>query len=71
MSGSSDDVDMLNTPPDVRTEADAARLNLLPKKSANLYEKHYNLFMDWCNERKITRYSENVLLSYFSTKTKN
>lgn len=65
------EISISNTPPEIINEANAARLDLLPKKSAELYEKHYNMFMQWCNDKKINKYSENVLLAYFSTKAKN
>lgn len=64
------DTSPMNTPPDVHEEAEAVKLNLLPNKSATLYEKQYNLFMEWCNNKKISKYSENVLLAYFSQKAK-
>jgi integrase len=57
--------EMSNAPPDI---ADEKNLNLLPKKSGDLYKKQYSVFIQWCNEKKITEYNENVLLAFFSQK---
>lgn len=37
----------------------------LPSKSKKLYEKAYVDFMQWCNGKGVTNYTENVLLSHF------
>lgn len=61
-----DEEDIALTPPEVASVANVASLSLLPEKSRNLYEKTYSEFISWCNEKRITRYSESVLLAYFS-----
>lgn len=66
----SDSSEFENTPPDIVESAKRASLELLPKKSIAIYEHKYNLFMEWCRKNKITNYSENVMLAYFSDKLK-
>lgn len=46
--------------------ANNATRNLLPQKSAKLYDKQYKRFMSWCEEHSVQNYTENVLLGYFS-----
>ncbi|XP_060516643.1 uncharacterized protein LOC132708080 [Cylas formicarius] len=53
------------TPPEIRAAAEAASLDLLPKKSRNNYEIAYNNFMDWRSRNKATSFSEDTLLVYF------
>lgn len=53
------------TPPDIVEAAKITSVDLLPKKSRNLYEKAYKAFMDWRDRKKTTSFSENVLLAYF------
>lgn len=65
------DSDMSCTPPDIADTAKMVTLNLLPEKSRKKYEKQYDLFMSWCNTRKVSKYSENVLIAYFAEKSKN
>jgi hypothetical protein len=66
----SDASDFENTPPDIVDSAKKASLELLPKKSVAIYEQKYDLFMNWCKKNKISKYSENVLLAYFSEELK-
>ncbi|KAB0804481.1 hypothetical protein PPYR_01451 [Photinus pyralis] len=54
------------TPPDVAETAKKVTLELLPSKSRKIYEKRYDEFIKWCNSNRINKYSENVLLTYFS-----
>lgn len=54
------------TPPNITESAQKAYTSLLPKKSVNIYEKKYDIFIQWCKKNKIAKYSENVLLAYFS-----
>lgn len=54
------------TPPDISNIAKEVTSNLLPTKSREKYNLQYKLFMDWCSAKKITRYSENVILAYLS-----
>lgn len=60
-----------NTPPDIIESARNVTLNLLPEKSKLKYEKEYSCFISWCESRKVKKYSENVLLSYFGDKSKS
>lgn len=59
------------TPPDVLEAANAATLNLLPEKSRTQYENVYKRFKEWCQKKKTTQFSENVLLAYFAEKSKH
>lgn len=45
-------------------------LNLLPEKSKEKYNKQYKIFCDWCETKKIAKFTENVLLVYFMEKSK-
>lgn len=54
------------TPPEIREAAEVASLNLLPEKSRKLYNKTYESFLKWQNEKKTTSFSESTLLVYFS-----
>lgn len=58
------------TPPDVLVEATSAALNLLPDKSKEKYLKEYISFKTWCELRKTKKVSENILLAYFSEKSR-
>jgi hypothetical protein len=53
------------TPPEVSETAKASIENLLPSKSSFVYEMSYQRFLKWCVEKKVTVYSENVLLAHF------
>lgn len=64
------DSEFSSTPPDIADFAKNITLNVLPTKSRSKYEKQYNIFMDWCRSKKINKYSENVLLTYFGEKSK-
>lgn len=55
-----------NTPPEIRAAADAASLDLLPKKSRSNYEVAYKHLMDWRLMNKATSFSEDTLLAYFT-----
>lgn len=54
------------TPPEIAETANVVSLSLLPAISKRLYEKTYAEFMSWCDEKRVTRFSESVLLAYFS-----
>lgn len=41
-------------------------LNLLPPKFRETYECAYQRFIDWCKEKNIELYSEDVLMVYLS-----
>lgn len=55
-----------NTPAEVLEAAQAATLDLLPKKSRQQYVLTYRKFKDWCNGKKVENVTENVCLAYFS-----
>ncbi|KAK4884830.1 hypothetical protein RN001_001101 [Aquatica leii] len=55
------------TPPEVRQDANEALVNLLPKKSKARYELAYSKFVNWARTKKISNFTENVLLAYFQT----
>lgn len=58
------------TPPEVAEIAKQASLNLLPEKSREKYEQEFRLFMEWCQNKKVNSITENVVLAYFSEKSK-
>jgi hypothetical protein len=58
-------------PLEIIEAASSAVLNLLPNKSRKLYDAAYNRFREWCVEKKARIYTENVLLAYFSEKSKD
>lgn len=58
-----------NLPAEIEVAAENAVRNLLPTKSRLLYEKAYNEFLKWCEEKQVKEYSEKVLLAYFSEKS--
>lgn len=59
--------ELILTPPTVKEIANTVSSSLLPEKSRPLYEKTYGEFINWCNNKQISRYSEDVLLAYFSS----
>lgn len=59
------------TPPELREAAQETVLELLPKKSKELYEKEYTRFKEWCTEHKAARATENVLITYFQEESKS
>lgn len=71
MDSNSSDGEFENTPPNILKSAQQATENLLPEKSAHIYEQKYNTFMEWCMKNKVTKYSENVILAYFSEELKS
>lgn len=57
-------------PEDVLKAANMASLQLLPLKSREKYEKQYELFTQWCEQKGIKTLKEEVLLAYFVTLSK-
>ncbi|KAK5643350.1 hypothetical protein RI129_001143 [Pyrocoelia pectoralis] len=53
------------TPPEVKELANKALNNLMPTKSTPKYEKEYENFVTWCDQRSVNTISENVVLAYF------
>ena len=45
--------------------ADAANMELLPPKSKERYDRVYQEFKKWRNEKKVNSVSENILMAYF------
>lgn len=66
-----DEEEFVGTPPEVSELANAASLNLLPWKSRKQYEISYNRFKEWCFKKKVVDCTENVLLAYFSQRSKD
>jgi integrase len=66
MNDENDDIYLSTTPPEIGAAAQSVTRNLLPEKSKELYEKRYDLFMDWCKKNGTVRISESVLLVYLS-----
>lgn len=52
------------TPPDIIETGQNASEDLLPKKSILLYQSKYELFIDWCYNKIITK--DSAVLAYFS-----
>lgn len=65
------DIDHKNTClPPVQQIINHTGENVLPQKSADIYQKQYEIFATWCAKRGIKNYTENVFLVYFSEKAK-
>lgn len=63
---SDSEVELLCTSPEIRQAANDTIQNLLPEKSQNKYKTVYKNFQDWCSNKNIKSFTENVLLAYFS-----
>ena len=59
------------TPPEIRKKSLETAFEILPQKSAEKYNRQYDIFMEWCKNHGISKYSENVLLAYFSHLSKD
>lgn len=66
----SDCEDFPNTPPDVAEAANAASLELLPEKSKIRYIRERSIFVTWCKQKNIKKFTESVLLAYFAENSK-
>ncbi|CAH0404081.1 unnamed protein product [Chilo suppressalis] len=64
-SGDSEDV---LTPPELKETAQEVIETLLPEKSSKKYNKAYEEFIQWKTKKNAPRFTENVLLTYFSEK---
>lgn len=62
--------DIQCTPPEIQKKSLETSLELLPEKSVEKYNRQYDIFMEWCKKHEIKKYSENVLLAYFSDLSK-
>lgn len=58
--------ELLCTPPELKQIADTTIQNLLPEKSQEKYKTVYKDFIDWCDNKKVKCFTENVLLAYFN-----
>lgn len=58
------------TPPEIQKKSLETSLEILPQKSVDKYNRQYDIFMEWCKKHGIKKYSENVLLAYFSDLSK-
>ena len=50
----------------IKEKADAARLKLIPNKSANRYKKELGTFKQWEQTNEATGITEDVMLAYVS-----
>lgn len=50
----------------IKEKADAARLKLIPNKSADRYRKELELFKHWEQTNGVVEISEDVILAYVS-----
>lgn len=58
-------------PVEVMDAANIVSLDLLPKKSRQIYTKRYNDFKDWCKTKNIKNsFAEEVFLVYFNELSK-
>lgn len=55
---------------EITEAANAVVVNLLPEKSRKLYEAAYKSFKNWCVEKNVENFTENVMLVYFNEKAK-
>lgn len=62
--------DIQCTPPKIQKKSLETSIEILPQKSVEKYNRQYDKFMEWCNKHGIKKYSENVLLAYFSDLSK-
>lgn len=62
--------DIPHISPEIQKKALDTALEILPQKSVQKYNRQYEIFMDWCKKHEIKKYSENVLLAYFSDLSK-
>ena len=70
MNSIESDEELNNTPPELRQEANAAALLLLPATSKGRYEKQYNSFLKWMSSKNVNKITENVVLAYISERAK-
>jgi len=68
----SDADESICTPPDLREVADKVGASLVPEKSKVRYEKAYEVYTKWCQDKGVKNFgSENVVLAYFSNLSKD
>lgn len=66
----SDSDEEVLTPPEITDLAKNVILNLLPQKSRDKYEGQHQRFLDYCMDKNVKTFSENVLLAYFGELSK-
>lgn len=66
ISSSESDLDIPNTPPEIRNQAKQTSADLLPAKSKKRYEEVFSKFMEWRTDNQVHSFSETVLLAYFA-----
>lgn len=55
------------TPPEILEKCREAKMNMLPTKSIEIYEKQHKNFLLWCKKNNVNKkFSENVLVGYFA-----
>jgi hypothetical protein len=57
--------DLKLTPPNITEAAKSTTLNLLPETSRKMYQRAYNLFLEWKANQNAKSFSENVVMAYF------
>lgn len=62
--------DEIYVPEHILNEAATATADLLPDKSKKIYEKEFRMFSEWREANSIKGVNEEVLLAYFSNKSK-
>ncbi|KAJ3661564.1 hypothetical protein Zmor_005955 [Zophobas morio] len=63
-------MDCNKVPKDILECAKEVSLNLLPQKSREIYESAYQRFVEWCKEKAVQIYSEDILMVYFANLAK-
>jgi integrase len=66
LSESSDEDLFDSTPPDLKESALKCKEKMIPQKSKETYERHWNNFEKWIIQKKVSKISENVMLAYFN-----
>lgn len=56
---------------DIEAEAEKELSLLLPEKSKEVYQKVYDTFKKWCDDKKIKTINEKVLVAYFTVELKD
>lgn len=58
----------MQNPAHITEKAKEIVLDLLPAKSRQMYEKEYQIFLRWKEEKKIVVVDEDVMLNYLHEK---
>ena len=63
-------MDCNKVPEDILECAKEVSLNLLPQKPPEVYKSAYQRFVEWCKEKAVQIYFEDVLMVYFANLAK-